>query len=798
MHEADQPPSQDEPPDEQRRSDVGDRTLIRRRPRILVSSSITGMEDIREAIRAAVEALDIADAWLFEFSFVAAGSPASSQYLQVARDCDLCVLLVAEPPRQGTIDEYEVARDDNPAKILAFVVGPDSSPADPFRRSLRQHAVKRVDTLEDLPSAVAKAVEAHLVTGETVRAGLTSRLRERALTQRALVGLPPGFAFHRMLDDGTESRATSELLRTPHVVMAGPAGSGKTDAALNELLRAASGGGPLPLYLLAAPGKGSLVALIESAFDSVRFTPGRALIEQYQRDGRLILVVDGLDELGPDDRDALLADIEQNATEFPRTAVVVLLRFPQAGRLTPFVRWRLTDLGPSDLEMLLAAYGVTDSPVTGLDSRLLDLVKRPFWAALVARYGRAVRTGPELLEHLVADRIDTGLVADGLTRARARAAAEHLALSIRPAAVVSLDEALRSLADWSGQPDVAAMHAVLPASTQLDQLRQTGILGLDNGSVVFAHPLLAAYLAACRASKLGSLPAHATDPDFWPLLGAQLAEPMPGLLVELLAANDIFTIAAVARLVEDTPRIQDEATDLDRLDRAIGRFGHLGGNAGFGSPLAFFSAAGYLSVRQLTRGEPRTQRDGDFASWVRASGLSPSRAVCWRGDPLARTTPEILAARIVVLSFKESAQRLRPRASPFGPHEWDLKALTRDRESLALLALRHVHAKADARRAVCAALELTATELDARKGLPHLSVRIGAKDARFSVSWGNHDEHVDIRDEEPEWTGDSVRELLADPAAVDFADLVREIEDRLGSALRTQAARRPSTFDWTL
>ncbi len=774
------------------------RTLVRHRPLVLVSSSITGLTELRAAIKNAIEALELADAWLFEFSFVSAGSPPSSQYLQVAKDCDLCVILVADPPRQGTIDEYEEASRDNPAKILGFFVGPDSASPDPFRKRLRQHTVKGVDRLDDLPAVVADAVAAHLETGELVRDSLTSRLVKLELQRRALVGLPVGFAFSRMLDAGGASLSPENLVRVPRVILSGPAGSGKSDTAIGALIQAGSERGPLPLYLLAGPGKRSLLALIESAFDTVRFVPGESLIRQFQRDGRIVIVVDGLDELDPDNRDVLLADIERSALEFPRTRMTLLLRFPQPDRLASFARWRLYDLGPSDLDALFAASGTPESTASTLDSRLLDLARRPFWAALVARHGHTVRSGPELLDRLVADRLNAGLIADDFSRARARAAVEDLALRARPAAVMPLDRALRDLGDWSLQREITATYATLPAATQLDQLCQTGIVELLAGSVVFAHPLLAAYLAACRASALGSLPRPAIDPDFWPLLGARLAERSPDLLVDLLTANDVFTIASVARLAGDSLRVPDESSDLDRLNRALLRFGHLAGDAAIGQPLGLFVTPGYVCMRQAKDDEPLVQRDGDFGAWIRRSGSTPSRAICWRGSPFARATPEVLAARIVLLGFKESVQRLKPKGRAFGPYEWDHGALTSDRGVLAGRVLSHVRARANARHVLCAALGLAGSALDSIQGEPHVMVGIGSTDARFSVSWGNEDAQVDVHDEELEWTGDSVRELLADPAAVEFADFSRQVEDRLGSALGTQAVRRPSAFEWTL
>ena len=76
--------------------------------------------------------------------------------------------------------------------------------------------------------------------------------------------------------------------------------------------------------------------LIASAFDAVRFQPGRELIERYCREGRLVLCLDGLDDLSADVRSELLDDVVRFAEAAPRVRLVVLARNLEKGSMTGY------------------------------------------------------------------------------------------------------------------------------------------------------------------------------------------------------------------------------------------------------------------------------------------------------------------------------------------------------------------------------------------------------------------------------------------------------------------------------
>lgn len=80
--------------------------LLRQRPLVFISSAIAGLTGLRARIAERLEALDLADQWLFELHTTAAGEPAEAHYLDIARSCDLMVVIVGDRRTEGTEDEY--------------------------------------------------------------------------------------------------------------------------------------------------------------------------------------------------------------------------------------------------------------------------------------------------------------------------------------------------------------------------------------------------------------------------------------------------------------------------------------------------------------------------------------------------------------------------------------------------------------------------------------------------------------------------------------------------------------------
>ena len=314
--------------------------LVRSRPLVFVSSSIRGLETLRDRIRESIEALGLADAWLFEFHGVASGAIAARQYLQAARDCDLFVLAWVAEVGPGTPDEYEVARADNSEKVLPFFLDSADPESVDLRTEIRdRHRYWPVSATDELPSAIATAVREYLESGAIARPGLSRGLVARRDERRKFLGVPDGFEFQTSLRDTGGHSMSLEVLTavTSRFVLSGAAGSGKSDFAARSLATAAEEDGRLPL-LITASGRGSVDEWIAQTFDEVRFAPGRALIRQYLRDGRALIAVDGLDDLDPDDRAKALRAIAQASKRYPRASIIVLSRIPNPGLPAGFRR----------------------------------------------------------------------------------------------------------------------------------------------------------------------------------------------------------------------------------------------------------------------------------------------------------------------------------------------------------------------------------------------------------------------------------------------------------------------------
>lgn len=132
--------------------------LLRQRPLVFISSAIAGLTGLRARIAERLEALDLADQWLFELHTTAAGEPAEAHYLDIARSCDLMVVIVGDRRTEGTEDEYDEALLD-PDKILPFFLGDGNDEVKPFRAKLEQpnrHLRKKVYTEDELVDVVVR------------------------------------------------------------------------------------------------------------------------------------------------------------------------------------------------------------------------------------------------------------------------------------------------------------------------------------------------------------------------------------------------------------------------------------------------------------------------------------------------------------------------------------------------------------------------------------------------------------------------------------------------------------------
>jgi hypothetical protein len=312
-------------------------------PLVFVSSSIASMRGLRKKTKAAIDATGMADTWLFEFDAAASGDPPDAQYLAMARSCDIFVLIAAERISEPTWAEYEEAYRDNPSKIVPILIGAPHSQDDSRLKVLEDrhcYGRARLESADEVPQAAKTAVEYTITSGAILARPLREIAKKQLDHRRRLLALPGKFEFPCCVLDGSlQSRdLTGMLADVTHLVVQGPAGSGKTYLALKHLAELTDYGS-LPVYLRVARSESrDFFELISDAISAVRFRADQPLLAAWANDGRLSLVLDGLDQMDDEACDRMIEVIDIFARAHPRCPVVVLMRSVVPARLPDFVR----------------------------------------------------------------------------------------------------------------------------------------------------------------------------------------------------------------------------------------------------------------------------------------------------------------------------------------------------------------------------------------------------------------------------------------------------------------------------
>jgi hypothetical protein len=751
-----------------------------------VSSSIRGLERIREEIRTALDQLQLAEPWLFEFHGVAGGRSPAAEYLERARTSDVFVLVVGDEVRQGTRDEYDAAVGDNPGKVLPFLFGSAELDEAHFWTSLRgRHRTWPVADLEDVPAAVAAAVRQYLESGEIVRSALVGQTSDRLAQARAFLGVPAGFDFSVHVKDaeGQPLEQLSLVSREARYVLAGPPGAGKTQLGFSSVLLACAQDGRLPIVAMPSVDGGPDEWIAE-VFDSVRFAPGHELIDQYLRDGHLAVIFDGLDDLALDVRDDALRDIVRFARRYPRTSVLVLSRLPRTGLPEEFQIAKVAPLEWAEIDRIFKAIGTQRTAGEAARAGLADLVALPFWAVLAAHDGHGRWGSTQLLGDLVSRRLESASV-DAQQLERLRSGMGALARSIRPMAAMQVEEAIALLSGWLSSGVGAVRYGGISADGLLDAARRTGIIWLDDSGLRFPHPLIATYLAAEETARDGQLSSAARDDDYL-AFSAALAPDAGPLRLEALRRASILGLARYLQ-VAPTRAPADRTDDLARLDVA---FAALAANVGLREEALLRSGVidGYFCVQI----RDRLEVDGSALSireiFSARDGMT-TKLICWKGDPLENAAPEQLAALLVLNFFKSAWRELVPPGEAFGPLGLKAARLVAD-PAFSTRIRDFVVAWKEERARLLALVGLEGSLLDNTPGSPRIVIRTKPHDATYAVDWGATEATVEVRENE-DLLGHSVDQALADPQAAAYHDLTRELESALGSAMFTQAVSPP-------
>lgn len=768
--------------------------MLRKRPLVFVSSTIEELRLPRAEIEAAVRSLGMVDEWLFEFHAVSAGAAPDVQYLNVAANCDLFVLVIGQEMSVPTREEYERGFGDNPQKVLAFYVGPTNDDVKAFRSLIdSRHSRTEVTTAADLADAVAKAVQSAALDGRLVLPDLRRAYREQLARLDRLVDLQPPLAFVPFLDvpeRGLHERPQVLWGMQPRLAVLGIGGSGKTYAALTTLDGLMNDGFTIPLYLRVSSRLTSVSALVEAAFDSVRFQPGQELIERYGREGRLALCVDGLDDLTSAARQQLLNELSLYADRFPRARILVLARSLESESLGQFTRCEPGRLDETTLGQLFALQGFDGFRVDrDVPKRILDLVERPFWAALLATVGLDVGTGLVLLERLLDRRLQAVVLHEEARRLKLRYVLGHLALHARPALELTLNDALSAVADVWLDERIAALFADEPAESLIEEARATGLIDAEAERLLFVHPLVATMLAAEAAVGRSALPVDVDD-ELAAFIAALLPEERRSELVALLEGRDVFTLARALRLRPSTDRQSAFAADAERYGETLRRLAPTAGNqteAGF----SFLRDASWMAVRP--RNDSAVElAEGSFEDWSTPTAGECS-LVLWPEMPFASEIPEFVAAGEALYMFKRRADRVLAKAEPAWPHdETAVERLLDDEDLLSDTAVEFFSRWRDALRARADELGLAESPaLSLPSGEPQLTLYRRENHALVHLAWGATASFSVAEDADLAYPIYDLARILNEPDVEAREWLRSQVEEALGSDLDSASWLRP-------
>ncbi|HEX6394676.1 MAG TPA: DUF4062 domain-containing protein [Acidimicrobiales bacterium] len=754
----------------------------------MISSTIGELAAEREAINSALDGLSLADGWLFEFHATAAGETAEEHYLAVASSCDLYVVIVAGQGSEATEAEYQAAYADTSRKILPFFVGEPTKDTESFRSLIESRHVRvhRGDH-SDLASAVVNAIAASVRSGEIVRSGLLEELDELLRRRERVVreDLPLGFVryLHSAADQAGEHHsvaATSIADLEVNVVLEGIGGSGKTYTAL-ATLRRHNAHGRLPIVIVPTRSSLSAEGLILGAFESVRFFPGEELLHQLARDGRIAVVVDGIDALASDDRRIFLADLDRFCSRFPRCRTTCCVRRAMASELASFARYTLAALSDVQTHEMFQAVGAPE--VRRFPEQVSDLARWPLWTWALLEVGPVASTGLVLLEKLIEHRIKISGSYSPLEQRMLVHAGGALAFAAWPEPNLSSDQALEALVRWAASDYVLARYSLPSADVLIQRLSEAGVVQLTP-SVSFAHPLFATYLGALHASLTRQVTdLMSADPEFAVFVAAMSGNDRPEETALTLQRHGAVGQARYLRLVpleSRTPQADDVAVFGLALQTLDGRSAEC---------IVADDWTAWRSAEVPGVGSPTA-----ITEWMSAGEVN-----FLPGNAFASRSPLVLATIESLARYKQLVAEVQPFGDRFDRlSERELLRLRRmhqrQRDDLVLEAV--LNWRTDWRDLATTMKLAELPEAAIGEGDPVVTVFETWPDPMLSVDW-NGPPHVTWVQGSPDPRSGRYERLSTylDPGrkARVYQDLIRLAEQALGCSFSSQAWSRPET-----
>jgi hypothetical protein len=758
----------------------------------MFSSTIGELASVREEAARLIDNDGIAQSWRYEVHAVASGARASEQYLGIAATCDLFVLIVASDFSQATEDEYRKAYEDNPEKILVFYVGDGSPDVRAFRSQLdNTHARIQKDTATELVRPIADSVLDSVRTGKIVRKVLRSRLDERIERSRTLVTSLSAMLLPSVQSEGGDEKVFTELMKGElRLALSGVGGSGKTTCAAIVARMRSIDQRVLPIMATVTAHSESVTDVIQSSLSSVRFRGDSSLIQQWAGEGRLFLVIDGIESLSELLRMKLLKSVAAWATKHPRSGVIVCARQFVEDELEDFLRLQMAPLNDRQFGDLCMAVG-SSMPSPRFAAQVQDLAQWPMWATALIAFGPSLRTGLELLQSMVSTRLTTAGVSSQVESVHLRSAAGHLALTMWPSTETPVERALRELTNWQQTPSTLAVFAPRPSEDLLNDLSSSGLVEVGE-ELAFPHRLFATLLAA-EAAVFEEVLTAPDDNELAPFVAAVADDDLHvTFLLRLLASASAFAVARYLRLAPLLSRVSTIESDSARLADAYVAMSQTGRNLDviYSDNWVAWRAADAFSLSHA-------QTEDRYAVW---SAESSERIELWAKSPYAERSPEFVAAVYSLTQFRLEILDLRRKyLEPRDRSHSDIVRLVSHPSDLETEALRAAYEWKTAWEKQTEEMGLSIGGVGHRMdGEPTIVVHTDSQPFPWvEIQWGANSASVSLtKDGVPLRSGRSMllAHFLSDRIdSIVNRDLETEIERALGCRLRSKGWAQPET-----
>lgn len=192
-------------------------------------------------------------------------------------------------------------------------------------------------------------------------------LNKRQATQRfSLDDMKELYSRHEPFEQGVKRQPGLEVVRKiQKLFILGKPGAGKTTFLKYLALRASDG--ELPFLPLFVPLKqwgdsgSSLLRFLEQQLKACHFPPSRQFVEKLLHEGKSLLLLDGLDEVGEDRRGQVIEAIQQISQEYGRNRFVMTCRIAaNEYTFTQFTEGEMADFAPPQMEIFAQKWFADD------------------------------------------------------------------------------------------------------------------------------------------------------------------------------------------------------------------------------------------------------------------------------------------------------------------------------------------------------------------------------------------------------------------------------------------------------